>query len=438
MDVLFKDIKRADMLKYGALLVLVMQNSTLALTMRYSRSRGDVMYISSTAVVMSEIVKLVAASCLIGIEEGSISGLWSKLYHEIVLMPADFAKLLIPASLYTLQNNLAYIAVSNLDAASYQVLYQLKILTTAIFSVVLLRRRLDLSKWLSLVVLVGGVSLVQVSGLKTGGTASEVAAATGNITIGLVSVILACCSSGFAGVYFEKVLKGSEVSVWVRNVELALIGIIVGTVGVWYTDSAMVNEHGFFHGYTSIVWAVIALQALGGIVVALVVKHADSLLKGFSTAISIVVSCLVSYTFFGEVQLSPMFVIGVSLVIISTLMYSTNPVELCCSSTFYGGIMSSSKVNGSGGGVVKVGAGRGGLPSSFGGGSGGRKEHLGYHERIPLTEMLNGGSDDDIKSDHISSGEEDERIAEEAVGIEGVRGVIGGAWGQPVRRSLPV
>ena len=435
MDLLFKDMKRADMLKYGALLVLVVQNSTLALTMRYSRSTGDVMYISSTAVVMSELVKLVAASFLISIEEGSVGELWSKLYHEVILMPADFAKLLIPACLYTLQNNLAYIAVSNLDAASYQVLYQLKILTTAIFSVVLLRRHLDLSKWLSLLVLVGGVSLVQVSGLKSGSAASE-EAVQGNMTIGLVSVILACCSSGFAGVYFEKVLKGSEVSVWVRNVELALIGIVVGTAGVWYTDSAMVSEHGFFHGYTPIVWAVIALQALGGIVVALVVKHADSLLKGFSTAISIVVSCLVSYMFFGEVQLSPMFVMGVSLVIISTLMYSTNPVELCCSSN--GGILASSSSSSSIGGMVKGGGGRGGLPSVYGGGVGGRKEDGGHHERIPLTEVLDGGNDDDIELHSTSSGDEEEQIAEGAVGGGSRSGSGGSLWGQPVRRSLPV
>lgn len=430
MDVLFRDMKRADMLKYGALLVLVVQNSTLALTMRYSRSTGDVMYISSTAVVMSELVKLVAASCLIAIEEGSVGGLWSKLYHEVILMPADFAKLLIPACLYTLQNNLAYIAVSNLDAASYQVLYQLKILTTAIFSVVLLRRHLDLSKWLSLLVLVGGVSLVQVSGLKSGGAAEE-AVVPGNMTIGLVSVILACCSSGFAGVYFEKVLKGSEVSVWVRNVELALIGIVVGMAGVWYTDSAMVSEHGFFYGYTHLVWAVIALQALGGIVVALVVKHADSLLKGFSTAISIVVSCLVSYMFFGEVQLSPMFVMGVSLVIISTLMYSTNPIELCCSSN--GGVLTT---------TTTTSGSRGGLPSSLGG-----KQHLhslhknddDAHERIPLTEVLDGADDNDIELHSTSSGEDEEHIAEEAISDTGSRSGIGGSlWGQPVRRSLPV
>ena len=72
---------------------------------------------------------------------------------------------------------------------------------------------------------------------------------------------------------------------------------------------------------------------------ALVVKYADSLLKGFSTALSIVASCLVSYLFFEETQPSPQFVLGVLLVMISTVLYAVNPVDLyfsfssCCSST---------------------------------------------------------------------------------------------------------
>jgi UDP-sugar transporter A1/2/3 len=39
----------------------------------------------------------------------------------------DGWKLAIPAALYTLQNSLQYIAVSNLDAVHFQVLYQLKV-----------------------------------------------------------------------------------------------------------------------------------------------------------------------------------------------------------------------------------------------------------------------------------------------------------------------
>lgn len=39
-------LRRADLLKYGALVVLVVQNASLALTMRYSRARGGDMYLS--------------------------------------------------------------------------------------------------------------------------------------------------------------------------------------------------------------------------------------------------------------------------------------------------------------------------------------------------------------------------------------------------------
>lgn len=39
---------------------------------------------------------------------------------------------------------------------------------------------------------------------------------------GFIAVLISCCSSGFAGVYFEKILKGSSVSLWLRNVQVGL------------------------------------------------------------------------------------------------------------------------------------------------------------------------------------------------------------------------
>lgn len=47
----------------GALATLVVQNSALALVMRYTRSTGneDKLYISTTAVVMAETLKVVVA-----------------------------------------------------------------------------------------------------------------------------------------------------------------------------------------------------------------------------------------------------------------------------------------------------------------------------------------------------------------------------------------
>jgi len=78
---------------------------------------------------------------------------------------------------------------------------------------------------------------------------------------------------------------------------------------------------GFFHGYDAVVWLIVFLQAFSGLVVAVVVKYADNILKGFATSAAIIISCLASIYFFDFV-LSVQFVVGASLVILATYMYS--------------------------------------------------------------------------------------------------------------------
>ena len=43
------------------------------------------------------------------------------LRDEILNKPWETLKLAVPSGLYTIQNNLLYVALSNLDAATYQV-----------------------------------------------------------------------------------------------------------------------------------------------------------------------------------------------------------------------------------------------------------------------------------------------------------------------------
>ncbi|XP_051525776.1 solute carrier family 35 member A3a [Myxocyprinus asiaticus] len=310
-------------LKYLSLGVLVFQTTSLVLTMRYSRTlQGDgPRYLASSAVVVAELLKILTCMGLV-FKDHSYSGraLSSILRQEILHKPIETLKLAIPSGIYTLQNNLLYVALSNLDAATYQVTYQLKILTTALFSVSMLGRRLGVYQWLSLLILMAGVALVQWPADSPSDPEKEQLTA-GSQFVGLVAVLVACCSSGFAGVYFEKILKETKQSVWVRNIQLGMFGLVFGVFGMLAYDGARVREHGMFQGYNTITWIVVALQALGGLVIAAVIKYADNILKGFATSLSIILSTLISYFWLEDFEPTSVFFLGTLFVIMATFLY---------------------------------------------------------------------------------------------------------------------
>ena len=63
------------------------------------------------------------------------------------------------------------------------------------------------------------------------------------------------------------------------------------------------------------------LQSFGGIMVAVVVKYADNIMKGFATSAAIIISCIVSVYLF-DVVLSVQFIIGTVLVMLSIYLYA--------------------------------------------------------------------------------------------------------------------
>ena len=70
-------------------------------------------------------------------------------------------------------------------------------------------------------------------------------------------------------------------------------------LSLWYRFCALFcSIQGFLYGYDSLVWTVVLMQSLGGLLIAAVIKYADNILKGFSTAGSILLSCLASIYIF--------------------------------------------------------------------------------------------------------------------------------------------
>lgn len=310
------------MIKYGSLLLLVAQMVCLVLLMRYTRTRkGGEMYLASSAVFVMEVMKLVVCCGVIFFQQATPSLFVRKLRQHTIESPEEVLKLCIPALLYTVQNQLLYLALTNLDAASYQVLYQLKILTTALFSAILLQKKFSPLKWSSLVLLTVGVAVVQTSGSGDAHHAAETDETSAKMrSVGLIAVLCAACTSGFSGVYFERILKGSDTGLWERNVQMGLPSVIIAFVTVFMRDRVAVAEKGLFLGWTAMVWTVVTVQAVGGLIVAVVVKYADNVLKVFATSFSIIVSCFVS-AFLFDFRPNLNFVLGTVLVLASTVMY---------------------------------------------------------------------------------------------------------------------
>ncbi|RZC35339.1 UDP-galactose translocator [Asbolus verrucosus] len=271
---------------------------------------------------MAEVVKLLTCLIIVYVESGGIVQLFDTIDKQLIRQPMDTLKVCVPSFVYVIQNNLLYVSASHLDAATYQVTYQLKILTTAVFAVLILKKELLKTQWFSLVMLVLGVVLVQLA--QAPGTSQIHSGPEQNRLIGFMAALSACVLSGFAGIFFEKMLKGSDITVWMRNVQLSVCSIPFALISCYVYDGDVISRQGFFFGYDKFVNYLVLLQACGGLIVAVVVKFADNILKGFATSLAIVISCVASIYIF-DFHLTAQFAIGAACVIGSIFLYGHSP-----------------------------------------------------------------------------------------------------------------
>jgi UDP-sugar transporter A1/2/3 len=345
-------------LKTTALLLLVAQNVSLVITMKVSMGDSSAPYIVTVAVLLTEMLKLFICLMVIYVYQ-------QKTFNWRSIWSREGLKMAVPALLYVFQNNMLFFALSRLEPAVFQITYQLKIATTAMFSVLMLKRTLSRSQWVGVGLLLPGVVLVQLSRLSGPTAATEEvhvgayqlapaaseagllsaqesandvlqpsplvsALGVGGMTfmdqvLGFVAVLVSCVTSGFAGVYFEKVLKSAkDLSLWERNVQLATYSIVMAFGTVVSKDFSRVVNEGPFVGMSASAFFVVVLQAAGGLMIAVVVRYTDNIAKAFATSISVIISCIISIFFF-DFHPPVIFFFGAMLVGMAVRFYSAKP-----------------------------------------------------------------------------------------------------------------
>ena len=305
-----------------ALCALTIQNTALVLLTKYSYRDAATPYAVSTVIASAESLKIVLSYLLVSTFDGQ-----HVARDALREAPSNAPRLALPSILYVLQNNLLFYGVRLLNPTVYIVCSQSKILTSALWSFLLLRKRITRKQCLALALLVCGMILVQKTKDTPGRLSSHVDVVRAGGTIqGMFAVFTGALISGFVGAYLEKMYKeglSQNKTIWSRNLQLACFSLPMAALVAFTQDREQFSNYGVFHGYNGIVICIIALQALGGLVVALVLRHAGNVLKCFAVSISIC-SCAVATIMFsddGDQTISSHVLLGVGIVIGSTFLY---------------------------------------------------------------------------------------------------------------------
>ncbi|KAL5005521.1 hypothetical protein ScPMuIL_018977 [Solemya velum] len=248
---------------------------------------GKIPFSSSSMVLMIEISKI-AISLLLFLPEVCREGLVLPSFKFCL----PFA---IPACLYCLNNNIAVHMQLHMDPATYQILSNLKIVTTAVLYKFIIKSVLSLSQWCALCLLTVAGIFDSFAGFQT-----DTGDRSGQFYLtltGLLMMLAYCTVSGLAGVYTEYILKNQyETSLHLQNILLYTFGITLNG-GVWLTNhlrQETSERKNLFEGYSTYTWIIIATQACNGLIMSAVMKHSSNIMRLFIISTAMIVTTLLS------------------------------------------------------------------------------------------------------------------------------------------------
>ncbi|RLN62544.1 hypothetical protein BBJ29_002093 [Phytophthora kernoviae] len=280
-----------------------------------SKTKGLVPYSSVTVTLLTEVLKLSAML-------SAVIATRTAVPNQLELSKGCYYA--VPALLNALESNLNYVILRYLDAATVSVLWNLKILLTAVLFRYVLKHPLSELHKLAIALLVLGVLTSQSNRFHQTGNGSTALAETETsshvvlgLSLSLVSVTLSSCASVFA----EWTLKRQADCpfLW-QSVQMYSFGTLFNAIGLLVVDGKTVYLEGFFHGYSGWTVAIIVVNSIGGVSMACILKYLDNIACVYSHSMAMMLTTFFSMMFFA---FSPSleFACGLGVLVVSMYLY---------------------------------------------------------------------------------------------------------------------
>ncbi|KFO72461.1 putative UDP-sugar transporter protein SLC35A4, partial [Cuculus canorus] len=267
---------------------------------------GAIPFSSTSVVILVELTKLLLS--LLSLLT------WNPELQRATVSWRHVVPFALSALLYAANNNLVVHMQLFMDPSTFQVLSNLKIVSTALLYSFFLHQRLRTCQWLALFLLVAAGVSYSWGGLWEPGSPSGMQL---HITLpGLFLISVYCLISGLSAVYTEAILKTQPLPLSLQNLFLYFFGVLLNLIGSLWSST----EAGFLEGFSFWVLVVVVSQAVNGLITSVVMKHSTNITRLFIISCSILVNALLSVALF-SLQLTSLFFLAVLCIGLAVHLY---------------------------------------------------------------------------------------------------------------------
>lgn len=188
------------------------------------------------------------------------------------------------AAAYTIVNIVTYAIFVHASGSMFFLLKASSPVVTAVLLWLMVNRNISRPQWIAVSLQCLGLLGTQLNPCGADGASSVAVSPTGYILI-LINVIVSCA----AGVWNEHIIKNYGTSVNFQNFFLYSFGVVINLLLFWFAPPRLIGaasdeQLGFFEGYNASVFGIIMANGSVGLVITMVYKYADVVVKTFGLA----------------------------------------------------------------------------------------------------------------------------------------------------------